>query len=117
MGLSAHEGKPAICYIEISQEEAMEDKAEGAKVAGQGQPRHSPYTGGRYYQIRIQGQLSIDWADWLDGLEMTCLENGEMALTGIVPDQAALMGVLAKLHRLNLTILSVNELDRGNQVK
>jgi hypothetical protein len=31
-----------------------------------------------------------------------------MALSGAILDQAALMGILNKLHRLNLTILSVN---------
>ena len=64
------------------------------------------------FEIHIKGHLNHDWADWLEGLEMQCLENGEMILSGVLPDQAALMGVLNKLNRLNLAILSVNETGR-----
>lgn len=91
----------------------MADPAEGAKVAGQGQSGHSQHAGGEYFQIRVKGQLRSDWADWLEGMEMIYLENGEMVLSGSLMDQAALMGVLAKLHRLNLTILSVHGINRG----
>jgi hypothetical protein len=91
----------------------MKDQVQDPKVVGQAQSCHSAHVNGPYFQIRIKGQLTSDWVDWLDGLEMTCLENGEMALSGTITDQAALMGILAKLHRLNLTILSVNELIEG----
>ncbi len=64
------------------------------------------------YEIHIKGQLNRDWADWLDGMQMRCLENGEMILSGALADQSALVGILNKLNRLNLSILSVNEVDR-----
>ncbi len=35
-----------------------------------------------------------------------------MILTGHIRDQAALMGVLNKLHGLNLTLLSVSEVEQ-----
>jgi len=35
-----------------------------------------------------------------------------MILSGSIVDQAALMGVLNKLSRLNLTLLSVNEVKK-----
>ncbi len=60
------------------------------------------------YEIRIKGQLKSDWAEWLESMQMRCLENGDMILSGPLADQAALMGLLNKLYRLNLTILSVN---------
>jgi hypothetical protein len=60
------------------------------------------------YEIRVRGQLGSDWADWLEGFEMHLLENGEMTLVGPVVDQAALMGLINKLYRLNLTLLSIN---------
>jgi hypothetical protein len=63
---------------------------------------------GQQYEIHIKGHLSQDWADWLDGMQMCCLQNGEMILSGALADQAALVGILNKLNRLNLTILSVN---------
>ncbi len=60
-------------------------------------------------EIRIKGQLNDQWQDWFENMEIRLLENGEMILFGPVPDQAALMGILNKLTRLNLTLLSVNE--------
>ncbi len=93
----------------------MEGQAEEKRIERQEQeqPLHSIPAGGRRFQIRVKGQLSRDWTDWLEGLEMSELENGEMLLSGKLADQSALMGVLAKLHRLNLTILSVNGNDRN----
>ncbi len=64
-----------------------------------------------FMEIRVKGQLSDGWSDWFENLERRHLENGEMTLSGAIPDQAALMGVLNKLHRLNLTILSVNSVN------
>ncbi len=62
-------------------------------------------------EIRVKGQLSDEWSDWFENLEMRYLENGEMILSGPIPDQAALMGILNKLHRLNLAIVSVNSVN------
>jgi len=67
---------------------------------------------GQQYEIHIKGHLSPDWADWLDCMQMRPLKNGEMVLSGALADQAALVGILNKLNRLNLTILSVHETDR-----
>jgi hypothetical protein len=43
------------------------------------------------------------------------LENGEMILSGLVVDQSALLGVLNKLSRLNLTLLSINEMKTSSK--
>ncbi len=67
---------------------------------------------GARFEIRVKGHLDKTWTDWLDGLEVKLLDNGEMILSGNIRDQAALMGVLNKLYGLNLTLLSfrtVNE--------
>jgi hypothetical protein len=69
----------------------------------------SPNCGGCSFEIIVKGHLNNRWSDWLDGLEMKLLDNGEMILFGPIVDQAALMGVLNKLNRLNLTLLSVNK--------
>ena len=62
-----------------------------------------------FYEIRVKGQLDESWSDWLEGLEVRLLDNGEMILFGRVGDQAALMGVLNKLYGLNLALLSLGE--------
>ncbi len=70
----------------------------------------SAYSGMNFFEIRVKGQLNIHWSEWLGGLEMKLLENGEMIIFGPIVDQAALMGILNKISHLNLAILSVNEL-------
>ena len=67
-------------------------------------------SGGRQYEIRVKGHLSSQWSDWLDGLEVTLLDSDETVLSGTIVDQAALMGIFNKLNRLNLTLLSVNNI-------
>ena len=69
-------------------------------------------TGEGIFEIHVKGHLNSKWSDWLEGLEMKLLDNGEMILLGPIVDQAALMGVLNKLSRLNLTLVSVNEVKR-----
>jgi hypothetical protein len=62
------------------------------------------------YQIRLKGHLGSQWAAYFDGFTLTNSENGEALLTGMISDQAALHGVLAKIRDLALPLLSVNRL-------
>jgi hypothetical protein len=59
------------------------------------------------YQIRIKAHLAPHWSDWFEGLTIQLLANGETLLTGPVVDQAALYGVLRKVHDLGIPLLSV----------
>lgn len=67
---------------------------------------------GHFFEIRIKGQLSDIWADWFEGFSVECLDNGDMLLCGYVVDQSALMGILNKLVRLNLNLISLNEIQK-----
>lgn len=67
------------------------------------------------FEIRVKGHLDSKWLDWLEGLEVKLLDDGEMMLSGTLVDQAALMGVLNKLNRLNLTLLSVSQANQSDQ--
>ena len=67
------------------------------------------------FEIRIKGHLDESWSDWLEGLEMKLLDNGEMILSGYIGDQAALMGTLNKLYGLNLALLSLSEVGQKKQ--
>ncbi len=71
----------------------------------------NPHSEGNWYEIRVRGHLGPDWSDWFEGLAFTPLENGEMLLTGHILDQAALIGILTKLNRLNLALISVRSSD------
>ena len=61
-----------------------------------------------YYEIRVRGHLEADLSEWLGGMAIANLADGEALLSGVLPDQSALQGVLAQLHRLGLELLSVN---------
>ncbi len=65
----------------------------------------------RVYEIRIEGHLTDRWSDWFEGLALRNEPDGETTLSGPFIDQAALFGLLSKIHALNLTLISVNSTD------
>lgn len=69
----------------------------------------------KIYRIRIKEKLDDNWSDWFNGMEMaveTDKENETVTvLTGPVADQAALSGLLNKIWGLNLTVLSVEQIE------
>jgi hypothetical protein len=73
--------------------------------------QNNPSNGG-FFEIHIKGHLDRSWSEWLEGLNMKLNDNGEMILFGYIADQAALMGILNKIYRLNLTLLSVSEVNQ-----
>ncbi len=60
-----------------------------------------------YYEIKIRGCLDPGWSEWFAGLHLSSLKENETLLSGPLPDQAALYGVLERIRDLNLTLLSV----------
>jgi hypothetical protein len=67
------------------------------------------------YEIRVKGHLDPRWSEWFDGLQITNEPNGEALLSGYIPDQAALHGVLAKVRDLNLQLISVTSVNSDQQ--
>jgi hypothetical protein len=60
-----------------------------------------------YYEIKIRGHLDPRWSDWFAGVELTHLEGNETQISGLLPDQAALHGLLERIRDLNLKLVSV----------
>jgi hypothetical protein len=63
------------------------------------------------YQIRLKGTLDSSWSEWFDGFTITA-QNGEAILVGVVRDQSALHGILAKINDLGLPIISVEKISQ-----
>jgi hypothetical protein len=61
-----------------------------------------------YYEIKIKGHLDLRWSDWFAGLELTYIEEDGTLLSGTLPDQAALHGLLERIRDLNLKLISVS---------
>ena len=75
------------------------------------------------YEIKVPGRLDESWAEWFEGMTIT-VEGGDddptiTTLTGVVPDEAALQGLLNRLYSLGLRLLSVQRmepnLEKGGQ--
>ena len=64
-----------------------------------------------YYEIRIKGHLDMSWTDWFDGLTIHHEDTGETLLSGPLPDQAALHGVLNRIRDMSIQLISVNPLE------
>ncbi|MDF1602732.1 hypothetical protein [Nocardioides sp. YIM 152315] len=60
-----------------------------------------------WYEIRLQGRLDERWAAWFDGMTIEPAPGGVTVLRGPVVDQAALHGVLARVHDLGVPLISV----------
>jgi hypothetical protein len=60
-----------------------------------------------YYEIKIRGHLDQRWSEWFAGLKIMHLEGDKTLLSGPLPDQAALHGLLERIRDLNLTLISV----------
>ena len=71
---------------------------------------NNPYA----YEIRIEGHLTDQWSDWFGGLVINFDADGMTTLSGTLADQSALIGVLNKIHALNLSVISVKRSDPEN---
>lgn len=65
------------------------------------------------YEIRVEGHLPEPWSAWFAGLAIHNDPNGHTTLRGVLVDQAALFGLLNKIHALNLTLIALNALPQS----
>ena len=65
------------------------------------------------YRIRVSGRVDNGWSDFMTDVKNTVSqEEGATltAITGTVPDQAALFGLLLRIRDLGLALVSVEYL-------
>jgi hypothetical protein len=59
------------------------------------------------YEIRVEGALGEDWSAWFDGLHVASEGTGTV-ISGVIPDQPALHGLLNRVRDLGLCLISVH---------
>ena len=72
--------------------------------------------GPAWYEIRVAGVLDSRWAAWFDGLQVSG-HTDETVISGLLTDQPALHGLLAKVRDLGLTLIAVRRLDPRSRGK
>jgi hypothetical protein len=60
-----------------------------------------------HVEVRVKGAVEKTWSDWFSGLGITETSPDKSTLSGDLPDQAALYGLLAKLRDLGFRLVSV----------
>jgi hypothetical protein len=67
------------------------------------------------YEIKVPGRLDEGWCVWFEGMTFAVESSDQgptiTTLTGVVPDEAALQGLLDRLYSLGLRLLSVRRVD------
>lgn len=71
-------------------------------------PRPQGPTG---YRLRVDGHLDDHWSAWFGDLTLAHESDGTTSLSGFVPDQAALHGLLMKVRDLGIILISVEAID------
>lgn len=64
-------------------------------------------------QLRVKEQLDPSWQAWFEELKITNEAGKGGLLSGELTDQAALYGVLSKIIRLGLTLVSLESSETG----
>jgi hypothetical protein len=62
-------------------------------------------------EIKIKGRLEERWSEWFEGLTFTYESDSTTTLSGPLPDQAALHSILLKIRDMNLTLISVTQIE------
>ena len=61
------------------------------------------------YEVRVDSVLDDRWSQWFQGLQIDS-QGGQTILSGTLPDQPALHGILDKIRDLGLTVIAVRRL-------
>lgn len=67
------------------------------------------------YEIQVSGRIDPERASWLGDLDLSirCIPNGETisVMSGPVPDQAALYGIINRIRDMGLKLISIHSLE------
>lgn len=77
------------------------------------------FSGEGKYEIRVKGHIDDGWSHWFEEMRIS-MEYDEDNLpitvfTGVIQDQAALHGVIARIRDIHMPLISVNQIKPGNE--
>jgi hypothetical protein len=61
---------------------------------------------GYVIKVRVQGELDVTWSAMLSGIRVELQPDGTTLLSGSLPDQSAVHGLLGAIRDLGLSILT-----------
>ena len=67
--------------------------------------------GSAHYELRVEGHLDEHWSTWFGGMALIRENDGTTTLRGLVTDQAALHGLLAKVRDIGAPLISIRNTD------
>jgi hypothetical protein len=59
-------------------------------------------------EIFVKGWIDEQWAEWLGGLMISPARPDLTVLTGVLPDQAAVYGIISRMRDLGFELSSVS---------
>jgi hypothetical protein len=65
------------------------------------------HAGRHQIRVRVQGELDPAWSTMLADLAVVVDPDGTTLVSGELPDQAAVLGLLASIRDLGLSLISV----------
>jgi hypothetical protein len=65
------------------------------------------HAGRHQIRVRVQGELDPAWSTMLADLAVVVDPDGSTLVSGELPDQAAVLGLLASIRDLGLSLISV----------
>ena len=65
---------------------------------------------GGQYRIELEGRLESRWTNMFNNMEMNYTQ-GRTIISGPVPDQAALHGLLVRIRDLGLVLISLQRIE------
>ena len=67
----------------------------------------------QFYLIRIEGLVNLDWSASFEEVTVQRTEDGQTVLTGTLPDQTALHGVLMRIRDLGLSLVEIKRIENS----
>jgi hypothetical protein len=67
----------------------------------------------QYYKIIVEGLANLDWSSSFDEVTVQHSEDGQTIISGALPDQTALHGVLMRIRDLGFSLVEVKRIDKS----